>query len=354
MTKPDEPATLWYSRSSVPTPLGMAAQLGWLDAAFVGGPVALRSLQASDDLRHRAAHVHHRAPDCVRQGGSVPALWARAAGADTRLIGLTWTDEFQVVLTRRGSGIRSAADLRGRRLGLPLRAEESIDMARATALRGYLTLLELAGISYREVELVDVPALPWADRSTPAFVDRPAGHLTRRDYAADVDALLGGEVDAIYVKGVRGVEVARLFEAQVAVAADIGGHPDLRVRSNNATPRPLTVSAALLRERPDAVVRLLRRVVEVGTWAERHPFDTIALLSRETGSPEEWVSFAYSVEVHRHLHTGLAEYAVTALDDFKNFLFQWGFLPNNFSIRSWIDSAPLAEVLQQAQDQRRA
>lgn len=353
MTQPSD-TTLWYSRSSVPTPLGIAAQLGWLDAAFTGGPVALRSLQASDDPDRRADHVRHHAPDCLRQGGSVPALWARAAGADTRLIGLTWTDEFQVVLTRPDSGIHSAADLRGRRLGLPQRAEEGVDMARATALRGYLTLLELTGIGYREVELVDVPALPWSDpAATPAFVERPAGHLTRRDYAADIAALLRGDVDAIYVKGVRGVEVARLFAAEVTVAADIGGHPDLRVRSNNATPRPLTVSAALLREQPAAVERLLQQVVAVGPWAEQHPADTVALLSRETGSPAQWVSFAYGVEVHRHLHTGLAEFAVAALDDFKNFLFQWGFLPNNFNLRSWIDAGPLTAA-QRAQHRRRA
>lgn len=345
------PATLWYSRSSVPTPLGIAAQLGWLQQEFATDGIAVRSLQQSADPLLRESHVDHHLPDSFRQGGSVPALWACSAGADTRLIGLTWTEEFQAVLSRRGSGIDNAQQLRGRRLGLPSRPHERIDMARATALRGYLTLLDAEGIGYSEVELVDVEAspvtaseLPIGNRNTAAWASTPAGHLTRRDYRADVLALLRGDVDAIYVKGVRGIEVARLLGEQLQVAVDIGGHPDIHVRSNNSTPRPLTISASTLEQYPDHAVRFLRRVVEAGDWAEAHPKETVALLGRETGSVDEWVSYAYGVEVHRYLHTDLADYALSALDDFKNFLFRWGFLPYNFNLGRWVDFGPLETV----------
>ncbi len=345
------PTTLWYSRSSVPTALGIAAQLGWLQQEFSPESIAVRSLQQSGDPLLRESHVDHHLPDSFRQGGSVPALWAYSAGADTRLIGLTWTEEFQAVLSLRGSGIDSAQQLRGRRLGLPSRPNERIDMARATALRGYLTLLDVEGIGYDEVQLVDVETaplsanhLPIDNRNSAAWASTPAGHLTRRDYRADVLALLRGDVDAIYVKGVRGIEVARLLGEQVQVAADIGGHPDIHVRSNNSTPRPLTISASTLENYPDVAVRFLRRVVEAGAWAETHPRETVALLGRETGSVEEWISYAYGVEVHRYLRTDLADYALSALDDFKNFLFKWGFLPHNFNLNGWVDFEPLEQV----------
>ena len=83
------PDALWYSRSSVPTPLGIAAQLGWLQREFVDDGIAVLSVQSSAEPEIREAHALHHLPNLFRQGGSIPAIWARARGADTRLIGLT-------------------------------------------------------------------------------------------------------------------------------------------------------------------------------------------------------------------------------------------------------------------------
>lgn len=349
MAKLHSPATrapdaLWYTRSSVPTILGIAAQLDALKEEFSADGFAVRSLQESNNPAARVAHIDHHLANCVRQGGSVPALWARAEGADTRVIGLAWTEEFQVVLALPGTGIRSARDLRGRRLGLPLWPGEPVDMARASALRGLLAALELEGVSYREVEFVDVPALAPAlpDQQRPSAYGVPAGHWSKRNYSADIQALMRREVDAIYVKGVRGVEAARLLGAHVV--ADIGGHPDLRVRSNNGTPRLLTVSAGLLREHPDIVLRFLARLHATADWAAANPVETLALLSRETGAGEDWVRYAYGSDVHDNLRIDMAEFAIAALEDYKNFLFQWGFLRQNFNLRAWLVPEPLAEL----------
>jgi ABC-type nitrate/sulfonate/bicarbonate transport system substrate-binding protein len=228
-----------------------------------------------------------------------------------------------------------------------LRADEKIDMARATALRAYLNVFEHTGLNYRDVEFVDVSAWPKElpnNEVSDAFLDLPAGHLSNRDYIADVNALLRRKVDVIYVKGVRGVEVTRLLGERAVIAVDIGGNPDTRVRSNNATPRPITVNAATLREYPQIATRLLQRIVEVGPWAAAHPAEALAALARETGAREEWVSYAYGIDLHEHLYTDLSERSIAALEEFKNFLFQWGFIQNNFSIRDWIDSAPLAAI----------
>jgi hypothetical protein len=55
------------------------------------------------------------------------------------------------------------------------------------------------------------------------------------------------------VKGALGLETARLLGARIV--ADIGFHPDPKVRINNGTPRTLTVDAGLIDEHPDLVAR---------------------------------------------------------------------------------------------------
>ncbi len=97
--------TLWYTRCPVPTGLGIALQQGWLEAALRADGTSLRSLRESDQEAVRESHFDHTLQNSVRHGGNIPALWARAAGRETRVIGLSWSDETQLILTLPGSGI---------------------------------------------------------------------------------------------------------------------------------------------------------------------------------------------------------------------------------------------------------
>ena len=86
---------LWYTRCPAPTPFGIAIQQGWLDEEFHAEGWDINALQDASDPVIRQSHYTHSQPHSFRQGGNIPALWARAQGADTRVIGLTWVDEFQ-------------------------------------------------------------------------------------------------------------------------------------------------------------------------------------------------------------------------------------------------------------------
>ena len=198
------PHTLWYTRCPVPTPLGIASQLGWIQAEFASDGIQINTLQETSDRDLRESHYDHHLPYSFRQGGNVPALWARSQGADTRVIGFNWVDESQLVVALPESGILHPKHLKGRRLALPLH-NNSIDHGRASALRGYLSTLELAGLGADDVEFVDVPVessnIGWTSQGSP----RPGG-----SYAIQAKALLEGRVDAIYLKGARGVETASL------------------------------------------------------------------------------------------------------------------------------------------------
>ena len=109
-----QPQALWYTRCSIPTPLGVAAQLGFYEDEFAADGIAIKSLQESNDPAQQASHFEHTLPHSFRLGGAVPPIWARARGQDTRVIAISWLDEYQAILALPGSGIHSAKDLKGR------------------------------------------------------------------------------------------------------------------------------------------------------------------------------------------------------------------------------------------------
>src|ERR1700691_905678 len=147
--------TLWYTRCPVPTGLGIALQKGWLEESFRANNTIVKSLRESNDKAVRESHFDHTLQNSVRHGGNIPAIWARSAGRDTRVLGLSWADEVQLILTLQDSGIKTPKDVRGRRVGLPKWENVQIDFSRAQAVRGLENALRLDGLEVSDVELLD-------------------------------------------------------------------------------------------------------------------------------------------------------------------------------------------------------
>ncbi|HEY9239921.1 MAG TPA: ABC transporter substrate-binding protein [Burkholderiaceae bacterium] len=331
------PDVLWYTRCPVPSPLGIAARQGWLAETFAEEGIAVESIIDSKDHSIRESHFDHHLAWSFRQGGNIPPIWARSNGRATRLVAITWTDEFQAIVTLPGRGISSIEQLAGKRFAVPRRVNDLIDFHRATALKGVVSGLSLAGLTTADLTLVDLPI----EESVIVAQGEPSlfGLRRRHPYFREVEALVRGEADAIFVKGAEGVVVANLIGAQVV--AEFGNHPDPKVRINNGTPRVLTVDDALSQQRPDLVVRLLDVVARAGRWAEAHPDETVRFVAREIATSEDAVLASNGPDVHRHLHIGLEAPLVEAIGHFKDFLLAWGFLPADFDLGAWVDSAPL-------------
>ncbi|PYE20597.1 ABC-type nitrate/sulfonate/bicarbonate transport system substrate-binding protein [Paraburkholderia silvatlantica] len=339
---------LWYTRCPAPTPFGIAAQQGLLKEEFAADGIEVKALQDADDPAIRRSHFTHTQPWSFRQGGNIPALWARAQGSDTRLIGISWVDEFQALITLDPRLKATRASLAGRRLGLPINtAAEVVDFHRATALRGFHTLLEAIGASPADVQLVDLPHAPRGLAHAKAHDAAPLAEWldTQRahEFSREAAALLRGEADVVFVKGATGLDIANVLGARVLI--DISAHPDRRAHANNGTPRPLTVDAQLLRERPDLVERVLARTLDVAAWAGAHPGEVTRYVGREVRSAEHWVTRAYPAGLHRQLGIGLDAAALDALEHFKHFLFEHGFIPTDFDFARWVEPAPLEAAL---------
>lgn len=336
--------TLWYTRCPVPTGLGIAIQQGWLEEAFRAQGTRLSSLLESSDFAKRASHFSHTVQNSVRHGGNIPAISARARGRDTRVIGLSWADETQLILASPESGITSVRDLKGRRFGLPNWKNVEIDFSRAQAIRGLENALRLEGLEVSDVELVDQDIeTHYSDGQAQTVGGTLAwnGRSTSRARANNLEliALLRGEVDAIFLKGASGAQIAQQFGLTTVI--DTGIHPDPLVRANNGTPRTLAVDGHLIDNHFDAAVTIAEQVLRAEHWAQSHPSEVRRYLARETNSSEYWVSIAYGEDAHTKLKTDLAEQSIVALQDFTDFLHRWNFIPQSFDVREWIDTRPL-------------
>lgn len=339
---------IWYARCPVPSPLGIAVQQGWMEKALRQQcGLQMRLLQESNNPAERVTYYESPLPNSFRQGGSVPSLWARAAGQDTRVVGVTWTDEFQTIITMPTTSITQVRDLRGRRIGVP-RHNVLIDHSRAASLRAFSAVLATAGLTLADVEIVDLTDQEIAATFKDGQVTSTGtGRRGRYSYTNQVRALARGDVDAVYVKDAQGAQAVHLLGA--AVLVNIGRHPDAEVRINNCTPRPLTVSHWLLESRPDAVKQLLAQSVLAGRWAARHPEAVRTLIGRETGWSEAWVNYAYGEQLHENLQLDFDQRSVHGLGLFKDFLAEQQLIPGNFDLQAWLAPEPLREVLEELQ-----
>ena len=305
----------------------------------------------------RRSHFTHSQPWSLRQGGNIPALWARSQGSDTRLIGLTWVDEFQALITLDPQLEATRDALAGVRFGLPRDTRaQVVDFHRATALRGLASLLDTAGVSPGDVELIDMPHEPRgladnkADDRAPigAWLDAQRSH----EFAREAQALLRGEADVVFVKGATGLDIANVLGARILI--DMTAQPRRDLHANNGTPRPLTVDATLLRERPDLVERILERTLDAADWARLHPAEVSRYVAREVRTAEHWIPRAYEGGLHEQLQLGLDPAALAALAGFKNFLLHHAFLPADFDFDAWVEAAPLTAVLRRRADSHAA
>ncbi|TCQ08978.1 ABC-type nitrate/sulfonate/bicarbonate transport system substrate-binding protein [Rhizobium sp. PP-F2F-G36] len=331
-------ASVWYTRCPAPTPLSIAHQLGWIDRQFQTAGVAVRSIRDSKDPAIRQSHFTHALDYSFRQGGNIPPIWARSGGRETRVVGITTTDEFQAIIALPGSGIRTGADLKGRRIGVPRKLDQTIiDFQRATALKGIVSALSLESLSHGDVELVHL------DSAEPTLIERGndafLGLKRRYPYGDELLALARGKIDAVFVKGAEGLVLANQIGA--IVVSEFGFHPDAKIRINNGTPRPLTVDKRFLDDHFDLVTDLVQTVHGVSAWAQSNPDQAVRFIANEIGVGEDAVRAANGPDVHKHLTLSLDDEQVAAFGHFKDFLLEWGFIPADFNVTDWIDSRPL-------------
>lgn len=335
------PDTLWYTRCGVPTSFGIAMHHGWIGERLAADGTEIRSLKESPDPAVRASHFDHSLQNSVRYGGSSPAIWARSSGRETRLLGLSSTRESLLLLAAPDSALKSAADLRGRRFGLPQWHEQPIDFIRAQSLRGLENALALHGLTVADVELVDYPVgARFADEAMHRIPGTQAfGPRQLPGHNSEVLGLIRGEVDAIILHGAHALALAHAL--QLGVLLDLGEHPDPLVRANNASPIVLTADAHLLDRHPDTAASVVEQILRAERWARAHPQEVRQIAAREVNTSEYWIWKSYRGDEGLLVPTTLDAGELAALQDFADFLLRWRFIASPVRVQDWIDPRPL-------------
>jgi ABC-type nitrate/sulfonate/bicarbonate transport system substrate-binding protein len=220
------------------------------------------------------------------------------------LTSLHHSHENTAVVARRDRRIASAADLRGRRVGLP----------RGTSAELFLeVLLSLNAVSPREVEVVDLPP------------DRLA------------DALQAGEVDAVAMNSpYRERARRRLGEGALELTSKV--YVEMTV---------LLTREDHLRSRRGAIGKMLRALARAERLAEERPREAVEVLQRRfpTESAEELETQWAQIVPHLGLHNVL----LTALDREAAFLrARRGISRPPPDFRHLVAAGPLFEVIPEA------
>ncbi len=326
----------------------VAVHKGWLEAEIKkvkGSLTYLWSLPHENWL----AHFTHQRPDLFRDGGNIPAIWARSRGEKTRLLGLTFSSQGGQVLVRVDSGINRVADLKGRRIGLFKRvSQDRVDFWRGTAERGLQAALALAGLQPKDVQWVDLP-VDGPDYPSTIPAKSPAELWWSRQsdlgknnttYRTEINALLTGQVDAIYAS----YGHARHYgvEDEVKAIEDLGRHPAWTLQVANS-PWTITVSAELADRHPEIVVAYLKAVIRAGRWINRHHEEAAAIFSKVIA---HWAGENVLPELRKYdFVPNLSRRNLAGVEIEKQFLLANGYLKKDFSVAEWAAPQFLEEAL---------
>ena len=177
---------------------------GRVSARDVHGVVSGVGLRGARPERARSAlqrrALHPRGRSLLSQGGGAPPVWARANGVDSVVLGITFMEELPGVFVRTEDSARSVADLAGRRLGLPVWPRLVFNFWRFAASKGQRSALAVHGMRDEDVEFVDIVE-GWDPHERRNVGRSELARPARCEYRGQLEALLAGEVDAIFGKG---------------------------------------------------------------------------------------------------------------------------------------------------------
>lgn len=323
----------------------IAAKKGWLHhglAKLRVKPILLQTLPKPN----WKAHFDYQDDVLFREGGNTPPLWARSNGTKVVLIGLALLKQKQGILVRVDSPVERVEQLRGLRIAIPAHPNALIDFHRASAEQGFKLALNAHGVDISEVQSVilnaesdflvgalankeeNYPDGPWAAKKADSADTMEA---------EEVKALDRGEVDAIYVKLSK--LQALLDTGKYRLLFDVAADPSQLLPLNNEYPNTLTVSRYLAEEYPEVVVAYVKQLLLAASWAKTHRAEAVEIFAEQTLSTVAQFIGSNAADFHRHITPNLSDESLSALEGRKKFLYDQGYLKEDFPLEKWANDS---------------
>lgn len=319
----------------------IAVEFGWLEEEFHRIGAKLSYLRGLDPSVGWLPHFNHTLDHLFRDGGNIPSIAARADVTDTLLIGLTAGHHGGSILVRRDADIHRVADLAGKKFGLYRSLnKDKVDWWRATGHRGLDLALQLAGLTRRDIDVVDIEnnevPVGGARRPSELWTNNRRAEIA---FTPEVKALAEGRVDAVYTSEGRALRLQRT--GQFKVIEDLSRYPDWTLQVANS-PYAITVNADFAKKNRDIIVAFLRAAVRAGHWANANREAAASILARVTYYPS--VEDIAAVTRHVDFVPNLSPLNLAGVDVQKAFLLQEGYIHNDFSLTNWADASFLEEA----------
>jgi len=333
---------IYYTRCPVPTASGIAFQTGMFADAFEDSNYVVPNIvELGPD--HQDVHYTHSIDMFIREGGASPPIWARANGVDSVVLGITFMEECQGIFVRADDPVETVAGLAGRRLALPVWPRLVFNFWRFAAQKGLVSALKVHDVSADAVAFVDIVE-GW-DPSERRNVGRDDLEKPARcEYRGQLEALLSGEVDAIFGKGPEAGLLQREAEGRIRLLYDVRTAPGIAERINNSPPRLLTTSRHVVEEHFDAVVCYLRTAIRAANWARANPVEARDLIARECSIDANEIESYLEPDYHDKFLPRLDADLVDAIAVVKSFLHEYRFIDQDFPLEEWIEPGPLAQA----------
>ena len=231
--------------------------------------------------------------------GNLPALISKSSGIPAKIVGRSSSDKhYYALLTRPDSAIRSAADLKGKKVAVQVGSGAHLFL---------FLLLNQNGLQPSDINMVNLPA-----------PDQQA-------------ALETGNVDAIaawqpWIATIENAKVGKVIIDSENVVQSVGVY---MARNEFAE------------KNPDLVQRFLKVHQRTAEYLKAHPEEAIAVISKETKLPEAALAQAYKT-IDWDLKLTAAD--IKTLEDSKAFLRSTNVLKKDFNVSELIDQRYLQEL----------
>jgi ABC-type nitrate/sulfonate/bicarbonate transport system substrate-binding protein len=340
---------VYYTNCPLISASNVDQELGWTAEEYGKLGVKFAYFRSAPETDWYPHYIHNQ-ENLIRFGGLFPPIHVNADYRRTRMLGLTHVPfEGGCLMVRAKDNLFRMSDLKGKRIGIT-RSLNTLknDWWRIQEHQGILLMLQMNGMTEKDVKLVDFPYPDdWYD--DPAMLKpmiNPTFWQLNRDHKHDLafrpleTALLEGKVDAIYSQS-KVFQHIQEATGEMAAIEDLSKYPDWRLQVANI-PAIITCTDLMAKEHPELVVAFMKGMIRVGRWSNEHKRAAAAILNKQTYYLDE--ADTYEGIKHVDMVPNLSAQNLAMVNIGKDFMLKHGYIKNDFDVEKWAAPEFLAQA----------